>query len=69
MSELEQTIRETAYQLWLESGCRDGQAEIHWLEAQRQVLATSLGEIARVSKASSHKSKSKTPSRKKRRAA
>jgi hypothetical protein len=48
MRELEQTIRERAYQLWIESGCLDGNAETHWLSAQREVLAQSLNSIARV---------------------
>jgi len=37
---LEQQIRDRAYALWLEHGCTDGNAEQHWLAAERQVLAT-----------------------------
>jgi len=48
MQELEHAIRERAYQLWIESGCQDGHATAHWLAAQREVLSSSLGAIARV---------------------
>ncbi|QIO34151.1 DUF2934 domain-containing protein [Bradyrhizobium sp. 1(2017)] len=70
MSDLEQAIRERAYQLWMDGGAEHGHAERHWLEAQREILATSLGAVARVSTANSGKSKTKSAaSRKKRRAA
>jgi hypothetical protein len=70
MSDLEQAIRERAYQLWIESGAEHGHAERHWLDAQREVLSASLGAVARVSKVSSDKSKAKpAAARKKRRAA
>ena len=36
---LEQRIRERAYTLWLENGCAEGNAEQHWLAAEREVLA------------------------------
>jgi DUF2934 family protein len=48
MQDLEQTIRERAYHLWIADGCREGNAEGHWLSAQREVLAKSLGSFARV---------------------
>jgi len=48
MSDLEQAIRERAYHLWMEGGCLDGNAEAHWLSAQREVMAASLGAVARV---------------------
>jgi hypothetical protein len=37
--DLEQRIRERAYHLWMADGCRDGEAEQHWLIAERDVLA------------------------------
>jgi hypothetical protein len=37
--DLEQRIRERAYHLWVADGCRDGEAERHWLAAERDVLA------------------------------
>jgi Protein of unknown function (DUF2934) len=48
MLDLEQTIRERAYQLWLENGCQDGHADAHWLAAQREILSVSLGHLGRV---------------------
>jgi hypothetical protein len=48
MQELEQSIRERAYQLWIDSGCQDGQADANWLAAQREILSESLGAIGRV---------------------
>jgi hypothetical protein len=48
MQDMEQAIRERAYQLWVESGFEHGNAEAHWLSAQREVLAASLAEIGRV---------------------
>ena len=47
MQDLEQSIRERAYHLWIENGCTDGNAEAHWLAAQREVLSASLGTFAR----------------------
>ena len=49
MQDLEQAIRQRAYGLWIESGCPNGNAEEHWLAAQREVLSASLGTFARVS--------------------
>ena len=37
--DLEATIRERAYHLWVADGCRDGASEHHWLAAEREVLA------------------------------
>jgi hypothetical protein len=37
--DLEERIRERAYHLWVADGCRDGEAEQHWLTAERDVLA------------------------------
>jgi Protein of unknown function (DUF2934) len=48
MQELEQAIRERAYHLWVADGRHDGNADAHWLTAQREVLASSLSSIARV---------------------
>jgi len=31
-------IRQRAYYLWLASGCCDGDAEQHWLTAEREIL-------------------------------
>jgi Protein of unknown function (DUF2934) len=70
MQDLEQAIRERAYLRWLEEGCRDGNADAHWLAAQRDVLSASLSTFARVTSEQPKLSKGKNiSSRKKRRAA
>jgi len=42
MSNLEEAIRERAYQLWIADGQPHGRAEIHWLNAQREILTKSV---------------------------
>jgi hypothetical protein len=37
--ELEQRIRERAYELWATSGYSHGRAEEHWCAAEREVVA------------------------------
>jgi len=44
---LEKRIRERAYEIWGENGCVHGQADQHWLVAERDVLATSAVALAR----------------------
>jgi hypothetical protein len=70
MQDVEQSIRERAYHLWLQSGCQEGSADTHWLEAQREVLSASLGSIGQVT-ATGKPTKPKTTRllRKKKRAA
>ena len=36
---LENRIRERAYEIWTAHGCIDGQANQHWLAAEREILA------------------------------
>jgi len=48
MQDVEQAIRESAYRLWMESGCADGNEDAHWLAARREILSASLSEIGRV---------------------
>jgi hypothetical protein len=43
---LENRIRERAYEIWTAHGCVHGQAEQHWLAAEREVLATSTAALA-----------------------
>ncbi len=43
MPNLEQAIRERAYHLWTADGQPDGQSDLYWLNAQREVLTMSLG--------------------------
>lgn len=66
MNDVEQTIRERAYQLWVESGFEHGHADAHWLAAQREVLSASFAEIGRVTTGNVPKN---MKSRRKRRAA
>jgi hypothetical protein len=71
MQDLEQTIRERAYHLWIEDGRREG-VDVHWLAAQRDILKASLSTFARITAEqpkSSRASKGTANSRKKRRAA
>jgi hypothetical protein len=76
--ELEQVIRERAYLLWIADGRPEGSANTHWLVAQREILAASLGSVARVTvsetatkteKKPDQKAKLSASSKKKRRAA
>ena len=71
MQNIEQAIRERAYHLWIESGRDDGNADTHWLAAQREILGVSLGEIGRIAASEPAKSaktqKAKRPQKKRRR--
>jgi Protein of unknown function (DUF2934) len=66
MQDLEQAIRERAYHLWAADGRQDGNAETHWLVAQREVLASSLESLGSVSTMSpkSKKATKRAPSKK-----
>ena len=44
---LENRIRERAYEIWTTHGCVHGQADQHWLAAEREILATSTPALAR----------------------
>jgi len=44
---VENRIRERAYEIWAAHGCVHGQSEQHWLAAEREVLATSIAVPAR----------------------
>ena len=37
MPNLEEVIRERAYHLWIADGQPEGQADIYWLNAQREI--------------------------------
>jgi hypothetical protein len=70
MQDIEHTIRDRAYHLWLESGCQDGNADGYWLAAQREILSASLGELGHVIKSTkAAKPKTVRAPRKKKRAA
>jgi hypothetical protein len=40
---LEQRIRQRAYEIWDAVGRPQGACELHWLAAEREVLAASVG--------------------------
>jgi Protein of unknown function (DUF2934) len=42
MQNLEEAIRERAYHLWIADGRPDGNPDAYWLNAQREILTTSL---------------------------
>ena len=42
MQDLEHAIRERAYRLWIADGQPEGNADVYWLAAQREILATTL---------------------------
>jgi hypothetical protein len=46
MPNLEEAIRERAYHLWVADGQPEGQADVYWLNAQREILTMSLGGAA-----------------------
>jgi hypothetical protein len=43
---LEERIRERAYEIWTAHGCVDGQADQHWLAAERKILAKATTALA-----------------------
>ena len=42
MPSLEEAIRERAYHLWIADGQPEGKADIYWLNAQHEILTTSV---------------------------
>jgi hypothetical protein len=36
--DLSERIRERAYEIWMATGCRHGQAEQHWVTAEHEIL-------------------------------
>jgi hypothetical protein len=38
MRDIEQTIRERAYKMWIDGGRQEGHAVSHWLAAQHEIL-------------------------------
>ena len=45
MQDIEQATRERAYELWVASGREHGNAENHWLAAQREIVSASLSKL------------------------
>jgi Protein of unknown function (DUF2934) len=56
---LENRIRERAYEIWTAHGCVDGQADQHWLAAEREILARATTALARDSVP--HEKKGRSP--------
>jgi hypothetical protein len=44
---LESRIRERAYEMWTTQGCAHGQAEQHWLAAEREILMAATSALVR----------------------
>jgi hypothetical protein len=43
---LENLIRERAYEIWTSRGCVHGHADQHWLAAEREILTASTAALA-----------------------
>ncbi|MGK7869478.1 DUF2934 domain-containing protein [Falsiroseomonas sp. E2-1-a20] len=37
--DIERAIQQRAYEIWMQEGCPDGQAEAHWHQARAEVQA------------------------------
>ena len=44
-TDLSDRIRDRAYEIWIATGCRSGEAEQHWLAAEREILSALEREI------------------------
>jgi DUF2934 family protein len=53
---LEQRIRQRAYEIWDAVGRPQGASELHWLAAEREVLAASVGPMEAQRKSTPRKS-------------
>ncbi len=77
MMNLEEVIRERAYHLWIADGQPEGNADVYWLNAQREILTASLAapgigtatDSAPVSVKPAKKAKAAAPGKRKVRAA
>jgi len=52
MPNLEEAIRERAYHIWIADGQPEGKADIHWLNAQHEILTTSVENLVGTAAAS-----------------
>ena len=64
MQDMEQAIRERAYHMWNDAGRPDDRSESFWLSAQRDVLESSLQQIANVKLSRKMKTKATAAPRK-----
>jgi hypothetical protein len=55
MQDMEQAIRERAYHIWNDAGRPEGDSESFWLNAQRELIAESLAQIANIKAAAPKK--------------
>jgi DUF2934 family protein len=63
MENLENRIRQRAYEIWTAHGCINGQADQHWLAAEREILIAvkqNLQQKGRVSVATTRNSQSRS---------
>ena len=44
--DLQDRIRQRAYELWEASGCPQGREAEHWLQAERELSALAVGQVA-----------------------
>ena len=58
---LENRIRERAYEIWTAHGWVDGQADQHWLAAEREILAAATIPLARNGAPQKKKKKGRSP--------
>jgi hypothetical protein len=56
---LENRIRERAYEIWTAHGCIHGQADQHWLAAEREILTESTATVAGVQQKRRFRARSK----------
>jgi hypothetical protein len=43
--DLSDRIRHRAYDIWIATGYRDGEAEQHWLAAEQEILSAQLSAV------------------------
>jgi Protein of unknown function (DUF2934) len=60
MQDLENAIRERAYHLWIADGRPEGNADVYWLTAQREILTTSLNSTEVAASPSMHSASATT---------
>jgi Protein of unknown function (DUF2934) len=60
---LENRIRERAYEIWTAHGCIHGQADQHWLTAEREILTELTVALAVKQNLQQQKGRFRAPSR------
>ena len=54
MTDDNEQIRQRAYKIWMDEGCPEGRAEIHWEMAQKLVADDNKGAAAKATPALKH---------------